>query len=164
MPGPDVGSTDDVDLGATVSQEQIQSLLDAWEHVRRFMEHEGPLFAGPDDNPNPAQAYPPLWRHLAAWPSAYNDLGAGLFQLGWNKKNPLYWLLGVLWLACMPLAVLMMPWGLLPWLSGLAKRDPIWPAKVFASVGGPPLYGNDLDAWRDVIPDKAYTDPKMQQP
>lgn len=142
-------------LGISVPAQHIQPLLDTWEHVRRFMQHEGPLFASPQDRPNSALGRKPLWRHLLAWPAEYLCSGPDLVKLGWRRKNPFIAFGAVLWFFSLPVVVFTFLWGFLPWLSGLAKRDPVWPADILASVGGASLSGKELDAWRDLVPGKA---------
>ncbi|WP_267095263.1 DUF6708 domain-containing protein [Xanthomonas sacchari] len=134
-------------LGLTSSAIAVQPLLDTWEHIRRFMEHEGPLFVE-GDGPNEALFEMRLARCIffgqpfigpgSAEHWRHPDLGAILWQI---IAIPLF-----------PLTVL---YGLIRWASFHIKSKPVWPPEVLASVGGAPLHGSALDAWRHVVPDRA---------
>ncbi|XQA69541.1 DUF6708 domain-containing protein [Xanthomonas sacchari] len=134
-------------LGLTSSAIAVQPLLDTWEHIRRFMEHEGPLFVE-GDGPNQALFEMRLARCIflgqpfigpgSAEHWRHPDLGAILWQV---IAIPLF-----------PLTVL---YGLIRWASFHIKSKPAWPPEVLASVGGAPLHGSALDAWRHVVPDRA---------
>ncbi|UYK84897.1 hypothetical protein NG827_00255 [Xanthomonas sacchari] len=125
-------------LGLTSSAIAVQPLLDTWEHIRRFMEHEGPLFVE-GDGPNEALFEMRLARCIffgqpfigpgSAEHWRHPDLGAILWQ--------------VIALPLFPLTVL---YGLIRWASFHIKSKPAWPPEVLASVGGAPLRGSALDA------------------
>ncbi|MDY4295899.1 MULTISPECIES: hypothetical protein [unclassified Xanthomonas] len=70
------------------------------------------------------------WRHP--------DLGAILWQV-----------------IAIPLFPLTLLYGLIRWASFHIKSKPVWPREVLASVGGAPLHGSALEAWRHVVPDRA---------
>ncbi|MCW0377480.1 hypothetical protein NB697_000326 [Xanthomonas sacchari] len=133
-------------LGLTSSAIAVQPLLDTWEHIRRFMEHEGPLFVE-GDGPNQALFEMRLARCIffgqpfigpgSAEHRRHPDLGAILWQI---IAIPLF-----------PLTVL---YGLIRWASFHIKSKPAWPSEVLASVGGAPLHGSALEAWRHVVPDR----------
>ncbi|MCW0387311.1 hypothetical protein NB722_001850 [Xanthomonas sacchari] len=133
-------------LGLTSSAIAVQPLLDTWEHIRRFMEHEGPLFVE-GDGPNEALFEMRLARCIffgqpfigpgSAEHWKHPDLGAILWQV---IAIPLF-----------PLTVL---YGLIRWASFHIKSKPVWPPEVLASVGGAPLHGSALEAWRHVVPDR----------
>ncbi|WP_279362015.1 DUF6708 domain-containing protein [Xanthomonas sacchari] len=134
-------------LGLTSSAIAVQPLLDTWEHIRRFMEHEGPLFVE-GDGPNEALFEMRLGRCIffgqpfigpgSAEHWRHPDLGAILWQV-----------------IAIPLFPLTLLYGLIRWASFHIKSKPIWPPEVLASVGGAPLHGNALEAWRHVVPDRA---------
>lgn len=145
---------DELVLGVNVPAHHIQPLLDTWEHVRRFMQHEGPLFADETDQPNPGLGRQSLWRSLMIFPALEVTSTIDLFKFGWQEKSPLTLFMaciGVILLPAMPLLAL---FGLPSWLSGLAKREPKWPPEILASVGGAALQGADLQAWRGVVPEQ----------
>jgi hypothetical protein len=141
-------------LGINMPAQHIQPLLDTWEHVRRFMQREGPLFADQNDKPNPSLGRQPLWKHLLDWPALLVRATIDMFKMGWKDKDLFAGFGGVLLIHCIPVLWFPMLYGFLPWLSGLAKRNPIWPAEIIASVGGAALSGKDLEAWRAVVPEK----------
>ncbi|UYK80803.1 hypothetical protein NG829_00270 [Xanthomonas sacchari] len=134
-------------LGLTSSAIAVQPLLDTWEHIRRFMEHEGPLFVE-GDGPNEALFEMRLARCIffgqpfigpgSAEHWKHPDLGAILWQV-----------------IAIPLFPLTLLYGLIRWASFHIKSKPVWPREVLASVGGAPLRGSALDAWRHVVPDRA---------
>ncbi|MCW0368530.1 hypothetical protein NB699_003513 [Xanthomonas sacchari] len=134
-------------LGLTSSAIAVQPLLDTWEHIRRFMEHEGPLFVE-GDGPNEALFEMRLARCIffgqpfigpgSAEHWKHPDLGAILWQV-----------------IAIPLFPLTLLYGLIRWASFHIKSKPVWPPEVLASVGGAPLRGSALDAWRHVVPDRA---------
>ncbi|NHZ36778.1 DUF6708 domain-containing protein [Massilia rubra] len=125
-------------LRATNREDHLQPLLDTWEHVRRFMQYEGPTFAH-GDGPNFALGRKPLWKHLWTLPEQHMDLTVKMVNAAWREKNPLYLFPAFLGLLTMPGQALVLWWGLLPWFSGLVKPDPVWPRDVLASVGGKAL-------------------------
>ncbi|MCW0377481.1 hypothetical protein NB697_000327 [Xanthomonas sacchari] len=134
-------------LGLTSSAIAVQPLLDTWEHIRRFMEHEGPLFVE-GDGPNEALFEMRLVRCIffgqpfigpgSAEHWKHPDLGAILWQV-----------------IAIPLFPLTLLYGLIRWASFHIKSKPAWPPEVLSSVGGAPLHGSALDAWRHVVPDRA---------
>lgn len=134
-------------LGLTSSAIAVQPLLDTWEHIRRFMEHEGPLFVE-GDGPNEALFEMRLGRCIffgqpfigpgSAEHWKHPDLGAILWQV-----------------IAIPLFPLTLLYGLVRWASFHIKSKPAWPPEVLASVGGAPLHGSALEAWRHVVPDRA---------
>ncbi|MCW0368528.1 hypothetical protein NB699_003511 [Xanthomonas sacchari] len=134
-------------LGLTSSAIAVQPLLNTWEHIRRFMEHEGPLFVE-GDGPNEALFEMRLARCIffgqpfigpgSAEHWRHPDLGAILWQV-----------------IAIPLFPLTLLYGLIRWASFHIKSKPAWPPEVLASVGGAPLHGSALEAWRHVVPDRA---------
>ncbi len=134
-------------LGLTSSAIAVQPLLNTWEHIRRFMEHEGPLFVE-GDGPNEALFEMRLSRCIffgqpfigpgSAEHWKHPDLGAILWQV-----------------IALPLFPLTLLYGLIRWASFHIKSKPAWPPEVLASVGGAPLHGSALEAWRHVVPDRA---------
>lgn len=141
-------------LGVNMPAQHIQPLLDTWEHVRRFMQREGPLFFDQHDMPNKTLGRQPLWRHLVAGPKLQIWATFDMFRIAWSDKSLLAVFAGIIGIACLPALVFTMLWGFLPWISALAKRDPEWPTEIIASVGGASLRGKDLEAWRGLIPEQ----------
>lgn len=133
-------------LGITSNALAVQLLLDHWEHIRRYMEHEGPMFVegeGPYEQPTTQSLLGaiffgqpfigPGWREQydnADWPTMI-----------WQGISPFFF----------PVTMLL---GVARWASYHIRSEPKWPAEILASVGGATLHGADLDAWRRVIPEK----------
>lgn len=149
-------------LGVNMPAQHIQPLLDTWEHVRRFMQREGPLFADQYDKPNGSLGRKSLWTHLIAGPKFELRSTIDMFRIAWDEKIPSAAIAGLIGVILLPFFWIPMLWGILPWLSGLAKRDPTWPAEIIASVGGASLSGNDLEAWRGVVPEPGQEIPNVQ--
>jgi hypothetical protein len=131
-------------LGLTSSAIAVQPLLNTWEHIRRFMEHEGPLFVE-GDGPNAALFEMRLARCIFF---GQPFIGPGSDE---HRKNPD--LGAILWqIIAIPLFPLTMLYGLIRWASFHIKSKPTWPPEVLASVGGASLRGSELEAWRNVVP------------
>jgi hypothetical protein len=142
-------------LTVNMSVHNVQPLLDTWEHARRFMQHEGPLFADEDDGPNPALGKQPFWRYLWEIPELWIN-GIRLFHGEFKEHgDPVGFIFMVGSVVMLPLIPVMAVFGLFPWISSLFKREPKWPAEVLNSVGGSALKGRDLAAWRNVVPERA---------
>jgi hypothetical protein len=139
-------------LGALASAKHIQPLLDTWEHVRRFMQLDGPLFADQFDGPNDSLGRQPLWKHLMAWPQELIQSTYCMFKLAWATRSIYAAIAALCGLLAFAIIWLPMLWGFLPWMSELAKRDPVWSKRILDSVGGAALSGSDLATWREVIP------------
>ncbi|MCW0402982.1 hypothetical protein NB689_000118 [Xanthomonas sacchari] len=134
-------------LGLTSSAIAVQPLLDTWEHIRRFMEHEGPLFVE-GDGPNEALFEMRLARCIFF---GQPFIGPGSAE-HWKQPD----LGAILWqILAIPLFPLTLLYGLIRWASFHIKSKPVWPPEVLACVGGAPLHGSALDAWRHVVPDRA---------
>lgn len=149
---------DEFVLGINVPANCIQPLLDTWEHVRRFMCKEGPLFVDQNDKPNPGLGRKSLWQHLLEWPRVEIVTTIDLFRIGWEDKSLLTLFMATLGVLVIPFVWILAIFGILSWISELAKREPVWPAEIIASVGGRALKGKNLDAWRSIVPDKLQHD------
>lgn len=154
---------DQFSLGVNMPAHHVQPLLDTWEHVRRFMQHEGPLFSDQDDGPNPGLGKQPFWRYLWMFPDLMLGGIKDFFVSARRDKSvvALMFAVGGAVVTAMALPLLLI-FGLFPWISSLTKREPKWPAEILASVGGNPLSGNDLAAWRSVIPGPGRISPAPQ--
>ena len=132
-------------IGVSTTALAVQVLLDHWEHIRRFMEHEGPLFLegeGPHEDWGTQSFFgalffgqPLLDLGRDARPAAQADAVTSLVQIVTIFLSPV--------LACI---------GVLRWVSYHLKGQPKWSAEILASVGGAPLKGAQLHVWRKVIP------------
>jgi hypothetical protein len=96
----------------------------------------------------------PLWKHLLSGPKFELNGTIEMFKIAWEDKMPSALIAGLLGVFLLPIIWIFMLWGFLPWLSGLVKREPTWPAEIIASVGGASLSGKDLEAWRGVVPER----------
>ena len=137
-------------LGVTTSAIAIQSLLDHWEHIRRYMEYEGPMFLdgeGPHREITTRSLFAALFfGQPFIGPGAkaafeVTDMGASLILVVWQ-------------ILVLPLFPLTLTLGVLRWASSRIRTEPRWPTEIIASVGGKLLEGAELDAWRNVVPEK----------
>lgn len=142
-------------LTVNMSVHNVQPLLDTWEHARRFMQHEGPLFADEDDGPNPALGKVSLWEHMRFFSWDQISSAPEMLRISFREGNALAFLYAVSSVVVIPFLPLTALFGLFPWISSLFKREPKWPAEVLNSVGGSALKGRDLAAWRNVVPERA---------
>lgn len=121
------------EVGGSTNALAVQLLLDRWEH-------EGPLFVQ-DDGPYVPPATQSFWGALC-W---------GQPLIGPGRHAPsVGMVLAQLFTACF--VWFTVPFGLVGWLCFHIKVKPKWPAEILASVGGNPLTGKDLEAWRGVVP------------
>ncbi|KOQ17869.1 hypothetical protein HMPREF3069_01075 [Achromobacter xylosoxidans] len=108
-----------------------------WEHVRRFMQEDGPHLGPYDalyvDDSSPSRLWNAIW-----WWQPLLGPGAKQFWMGpyWFLTIPF----GLVALICLPLT---MAGGFIRWLSYRCKRPAPWPAEVLASIG-PPLSTAEL--------------------
>lgn len=109
-------------LGGTVSSLAVQLLLNQWEHIRRFMQHEGPLLNEGE------QVYVPhgssLLRALC-WCQPL--IGPGRYPFTFLMLLAQLFALCFLWFT--------IPYGLLGWVCYHLKSKPKWPAEILSSVG-----------------------------
>jgi len=137
----DTGLENDARLG--------HRLLDTWEHLRRYMQHEGPPLVEGDTLYQPSQIS--LWASLTIMQPF---VGPGA-KKNWQTRNEVKWLSQIMWLVQIVATVLFpitMAWGLLRWVLFRIKPQPKWPAAILASVGGSPLQGEALARGRNVMP------------
>lgn len=130
-------------VGPSFGYGDLESPVQRWEHIRRFMRHEG-----------------------AAWTlmeSLYEDWGVAFWSsfwllqplfddraVAWRRKGILAWMAGVGMLFFLPFTAYM---GLVRYLSYRLKREPVWGRDILASLGGPALTHEQLS-------DLALTDAK----
>ena len=99
-----------------------------------------------------------LWQHLLRWPRTEIATTFDLFRIGWEDKSLLTLFMAALGVIVIPFVWILAIFGVLPWISELAKLEPVWPTEIIASVGGRALKGKNLDAWRSIVPDKLQHD------
>jgi len=109
-------------LGGTVSSLAVQLLLNQWEHIRRFMQHEGPL--------------------LNEGEQVYVPHGSSLLRaLCWcqpligPERYPFTFLMLLAQLFALCFLWFTIPYGLLGWVCYHLKSKPKWPAEILSSVG-----------------------------
>lgn len=116
-------------VGPSIGYGDLESPVERWEHIRRFMQEDGPAWT--------------------VYDRLYEDFGVGFWESFWlfqplfgpgseanRRKGVGMWLLGLVALPFLPLTAYM---GLVRYLSFRMKREPAWPKDVQASLGGPPL-------------------------
>ncbi|MGY0611852.1 DUF6708 domain-containing protein [Luteimonas sp. A501] len=116
-------------VGPSIGYGDLESPVERWEHIRRFMQGEGPAWT--------------------VYDRLYEDFGVGFWESFWlfqplfgpgseesRRHGPGMWLLGIAALPFLPLTAYM---GLVRYLSFRMKREPAWSPEVQASLGGPPL-------------------------
>ncbi len=146
--GADVAASIGIGLGTTAMV--VQPALDTWEHIRRFMQHEGPLFVL-GDGPNPRLGREPLWQAPLFMQTI---VGPGAMET-WKEGSTADWLVSLFLMLCLPVLA---PVGIARWICLRLKSEPKWPTEILASVGGAELRGSELEAWRSVVPlDPALT-------
>jgi hypothetical protein len=135
-----------IGIGLGTSAMVVQPTLDTWEHIRRFMQHEGPLFLQ-GDGPNPRLGREPLWQAPLFMQTI---VGPGATET-WKQGSTADWLVSLFLLLCLPVLA---PIGISRWVCMKLKSEPKWPAEILASVGGAELHGSELEVWRNVVPGK----------
>lgn len=99
-----------------------------WEHLRCFMEHDGP-HVSPGDTLFQDTAHQSFW---AALTFAQPGLGPGSLDT-WRGKNGIFMIIAALGMPVfLPFTLIM---GAVRWLAYRAKREPAFPAEVMASIG-----------------------------
>ncbi len=140
--------------GIISSAVAVQPLLDHWEHIRRFMEFEGPLFQQ-DEGP---YQQPSTQTLLGALCFGQPFIGPGAAEQ-WRTAD----LLVVFWQLIAPIFLpVTMLLGLMRWASFHLRSKPRWPAEILASVGGAALKGPALEAWRGLIPERSSAQESWQ--
>lgn len=123
-------------VGPSFGYGDLESPVQRWEHIRRFMRHEGPAWTLMDS----------LYEDwgVAFWPSFW--VLQPLFDdraVAWRRKGILAWMAGVGMLFFLPFTAYM---GLVRYLSYRLKREPAWSRDILASLGGPALTHEQLSA------------------
>jgi hypothetical protein len=138
---------DQTGLGYATSAMLIQPLIDAWEHLRCFMRHEGPLLAETDATTQ-EDSLNSLWGAITFLQPFF---GPGSEE-NWRKRNVMLWVGQILALLIFPYTLFV---GLWHWAVLHLKSQPKWPADILASIGEGPLKGDALKRWRNFIPAKS---------
>lgn len=116
-------------VGPTSAYGDIESMLQRWEHIRRFMRKEGPAWV-PGDTPFEDFGVT-FWDGATFLQPLLNPMFAELRRSG---RHAWIWPLGVVALIGLPLTA---PIGLVRWLSYRLNAEPVWPKDIQASLGRP---------------------------
>jgi hypothetical protein len=113
-------------VGTTTAYDDGQGCVNRWEHIRRFMRHEGPGFRA-GDRP---------WTNGAV--SFWRGFFYGQMLLGPGSGK--YWRTGSLWVYVTGvLSLFILPMtayhGLVKWACCAIRPQPKWPAEILASIG-----------------------------
>lgn len=121
---PTIIDSFEVGNAADLSEELVSNL---WEHIRRFMEENGPHLPTPDE---PLAVREPL----ESWWQAMGDVGPYGPKLGWWwREMPA---LTIFMLVIMPVMLpVYLLWGTGNWLSRKTARKVEWPQQVLEAVG-----------------------------
>jgi hypothetical protein len=124
-------------VGPTSAYGDIDSMLRRWEHIRRFMQGEGPVWVAGDVKFQDFAVS--FWDAATFLQPLFNPMFKDL------RENPHHWWwiwpLGVAALIGLPLTV---PMGLVRWLSYKLNAEPVWPKDVLQSLGGAELSDEQL--------------------
>jgi hypothetical protein len=117
-----------VGLGPSSAYGDIDSLVQRWEHVRRFMQEDGPLWAPGDARY--VEDGDTFWEGLTFLQPLMSPLWADVRQSG----GVVFWVLAAAALVLWPLSAFI---GLVRWLSYVLNAEPVWPPNVRAGLGLP---------------------------
>lgn len=112
----------------------VDGLLSRWEFIRAFMRNEGPLWR-PGDGLY-AEESESFWESLLFLQPIHWLVTDSSTRGQWWM-----WPLGLLMLTGLPLTAYI---GLMRYLSGRFKREPVWPKEVMDTLGGQPLTEAEL--------------------
>lgn len=115
-----------------VSVHESESMLQRWEHVRRFMGENGPHLAAGDELYFD-ESTTSLWAALT-WGQPLLGPGSKIYWTG--ELHHGMWFLtipgGAIFLIFLPFTIVA---GLMRWLSYFAKRKPFWSKEILDSLG-----------------------------
>jgi hypothetical protein len=124
-------------VGPTSAYGDIDSLVRRWEHIRRFMQGEGPVWVAGDAKFQDFSVT--FWDAATFMQPLFNPMFKDL------RESPHHWWwiwpLGVAALIGLPLTA---PLGIVRWLSYKLNAEPVWPKDVLQSLGGPELSDEQL--------------------
>ena len=123
-------------VGPTSAYGDIDSMLRRWEHIRRFMQGEGPVWVAGDAKFQDFAVS--FWDAATFLQPLFNPMFKDLRE---QARHWWIWPLGVAALIGLPLTV---PIGLVRWLSYKLNAEPVWPKDVLQSLGGPELSDEQL--------------------
>jgi hypothetical protein len=124
-------------VGPTSAYGDIDSLVRRWEHIRRFMQGEGPVWVAGDAKFEDFAVS--FWDAATFMQPLFNPMFKDL------RDSPRHWWwiwpLGVAALIGLPLTA---PLGIVRWLSYKLNAEPVWPKDVLQSLGGAELSDEQL--------------------
>ena len=130
-----------VGVGYTDRYVGTEAAEQRFEHIRRYMQHQGPPLA-PGDHLWQDQSRMSFWGALT-WNQPL--LGPGSWAHWTGESLHRMWFLTIPFgLACFILLPLTVPAGLLRGLAHWTKLEPKWPPEILASGGGASLSGEEL--------------------
>ena len=120
-------------------------MLRQWEHIRRFMVEGGP-HSQPADNMFDDGGVPGLWAGITLWQPLLGP-GSRVYWTGELHRGMWYLTVpgGMLFLMFLPFT---MAAGLMRWAAMHARREPVWPEKIVASIGREFSIGTGAEAMR----------------
>ena len=116
-------------------------MFERWEHIRRFMDEDGPHLA-PCDSMFFDESTKKFWSILT-WRQPLLGPGSKIYWTG-EVLNGAWFLTipaGLFFLLLLPFTVIA---SVMRWLSHVAKREPAWTKSILASVGGRTLSTAEL--------------------
>jgi hypothetical protein len=102
-------------------------LVALWEHIRRYMQENGPALTGQGTEKLVPAEHMPLWWALLSF------MPVGPDAVMWGKRAWWKFLFAPLVLIALPLCLF---FGLFRWLSLALKKTPQWPAEILNAAGG----------------------------
>jgi hypothetical protein len=123
-------------IGLTSSHDGGQAMVERWEHIRRFMNEDGPHLA-PGDSLFLDESTHKLWAALT-WGQPLLGPGSKIWWTGEAINGCWFFTIpaGIFFLIFLPFSIVA---GLLRLLSHAAKREPKWTKDILAGVGGAKL-------------------------
>lgn len=113
-------------VGTTTAYDSGRGCIDRWEHVRRYMRHEGPGWRA-GDRPWGIDV-PTFWRGFFF---AQMLLGPGSGKF-WRSRRWGVYVLGILSIAGLPFTAYA---GLVRWACYAVRHQPTWPENIRATLG-----------------------------
>lgn len=122
-------------VGPSLGYGDLKLPMERWEHLRRFMRFEGPIWTPKDS----------LYEDLGVkfWPSfwLFQPLFGGE-SAAWRPTGLFGYIGGVAMLFFLPITAYI---GLVRYLSFRMKREPAWSREILDSLGGAALTAEQLD-------------------
>jgi hypothetical protein len=117
-----------VGLGPSSAYGDIDSLVRRWEHVRRFMQEDGPLWLADDAK------YQDEGTTVKEGLTFLQPLLSPMWADSRENGGAVFWVASTAALLIWPLTAAV---GLIRWLSYVLNAEPVWPREVAAGLGKP---------------------------